>query len=322
LLSGLNPFLHSGVKNMWSLFRKLVSGIEKLEGRELMAVDISVVNGDLYIKGTASGEIAIVDLGDGTLQITESGAGADGSEVVTVESGVSDDIIIRLDSDGSSTNDIVTVDLSAASLAVDKIFASLGEGDNSFSILGGTIGGTVAYSGRSGSDTVSIAKGVVVEGNLLAALGDGENSLSMDGALGRSLGVRGGVDADSVSLGNDSVVAGLAMLLLGDGDNSVEVSGEIDKSLCLQSGSGDDTLTLTESALNEGSVTARLGSGSNSASVDGVIGGDLAIVSLNQEDELVVADNAVIVGDTLLGAGEQFEGRRRGRGGMHAHSHR
>lgn len=303
--------------------RKLNVGFEQLENRELMAVDISVVRGDLYIKGTAAGEIAIVDLGDGTLQITQEGAAEDGSDIVTVQSGVTDDIFIRLDSDGSETNDAVSIDLTEGSVAVDQIFASLGAGDNSFSILGGTVGGSVAYSGRSGADTVSIAAGVAIEGNLLASLGDGDNSLSLDGSVDRSLGVKGGTGSDTVSLGSDSLVAGLAMLLLGDGDNSIDVSGEVDRGLCIQTGSGDDTLTLGESALVEGSVRAQLGDGSNSASIDGAISGNLSIVSLNSEDEFVVADSAVIIGDTLLGAGEQFSGRKRGRGGMSPpHSHR
>lgn len=303
--------------------RKLNVGFEQLENRELMAVDISVVRGDLYIKGTAAGEIAIVDLGDGTLQITQEGAAEDGSDIVTVQSGVTDDIFIRLDSDGSETNDAVSIDLTEGSVAVDQIFASLGAGDNSFSILGGTVGGSVAYSGRSGVDTVSIAAGVVIEGNLLASLGDGDNSLSLDGSIDRSLGVKGGTGSDTVSLGRDSLVTGLAMLLLSDGDNSIDVSGEVDRGLCIQTGSGDDTLTLTESALVEGSVRAQLGDGSNIASIDGAISGNLSIVSLNSEDEFVVADSAVIIGDTLLGAGEQFDGRKRGRGGMSPpHSHR
>ena len=109
---------------MLSRHRKLSVGLERLENRELMAVDISVVRGDLYIKGTAAGEVAIVDLGDGTLQITEKGAAEDGSDVVTVQSGVTDDIFIRLDSAGVSTNDAVTLDLSAGSVAIDQVFAA------------------------------------------------------------------------------------------------------------------------------------------------------------------------------------------------------
>lgn len=303
---------------MLSRHRKLSVGLERLENRELMAVDISVVRGDLYIKGTAAGEVAIVDLGDGTLQITEKGAAEDGSDVVTVQSGVTDDIFIRLDSDGVSTNDAVTLDLSAGSVAIDQVFAALGDGDNSFSILSGTIGGTVAYGGRSGADTISVAEGVVIEGNLFASLGDGENSLSMDGSIERSLGVRGGDGNDSIALGTDSLVAGMTMLLVGDGDNSVDISGEIQKGLGILAGSGDDVLTLSESAVVEGSVRAKLGEGTNSATVDGVIGGNLSIVSLNAEDEFVVSDTAVVVGDTLLGAGSQFHGRKRGRGGMSA----
>lgn len=308
---------------MVSRLRNLSIGVERLENRELMAADISVVRGDLYIKGTSAGEIAIVDLGDGTLQITEKGAAEDGSDIVTVKSGVTDDIFIRLDGDGSATSDVVTLDLTKGSVAVDQVFAALGEGDNSFSILGGTIGGTVAYSGRSGVDSLSVAAGVVIQGNLFASLGNGENSMKMEGTIDRSLGVRGGADGDSITLGSDSLVSGKTLILAGDGDNKIDIGGELQKGIWIQAGSGDDTLTLSETSLVEGSVVAQLGDGANSATVDGIIDGNLRIVSLNAEDEFVVSDSAVVMGDTLLGAGEQFSGRKRFRVGMSVpHSHR
>ncbi len=59
--------------------------------------NLSVIDGSLFIEGDAAGEIAIVDLGDGTLQVTESGAAADGGDLVQVVVGVDDDIVINLD---------------------------------------------------------------------------------------------------------------------------------------------------------------------------------------------------------------------------------
>lgn len=83
-------------------------GFEQLESRRVLAAAISVIDGSLFIEGDAAGEIAIVDLGDGTLQVTESGAGADGGDLVQVVVGVDDDIVINLDTSDTDANDMPT----------------------------------------------------------------------------------------------------------------------------------------------------------------------------------------------------------------------
>ncbi len=107
---------------------------ETLENRRVLAAEISVDNGDLLIQGEAAGEISIVDLGDGKLQVTEAGANEDGSDLVQTFEGVNDDIKVLLDQNNAASNDTVNIDLSAGSVQVDRIFASLGGGNNSVSL--------------------------------------------------------------------------------------------------------------------------------------------------------------------------------------------
>ncbi len=148
-----------------------VRRFETLETRRCLAATISVVNGDLLIQGDAVSPIQIVT----ELNATTGGTdfvvkeGVAGTEVARfANTDVTDDIRIYLDTDGTTiTNDDVTIDLSAGTVAIDRIYASLGDGTNSLTLLAGSspfssIRGNLQVRGGSGNDTVTVETGASV----------------------------------------------------------------------------------------------------------------------------------------------------------------
>ena len=70
----------------------------------------------------------------------------------TTLTGVNDDIQIKIDQSAGADN---TVTLDLGTQAVDQIYASLGNGTNSFSVTGGSAASFI-YKGGSGDDTVAL----------------------------------------------------------------------------------------------------------------------------------------------------------------------
>lgn len=299
--------------------RRLGEGLERLESRSLLAADISVDQGDLIVQGTADGPISIVDLGDGTLQVIQQGAGEEGADLITVESGVTDDILIRLQPSEESGAIQVSLDLSKRSVSVDQVMARLGSQENQLELVGGTIRGSLFYQGGSGSDALRLKDGSIVERSVIAVLGDGSNSVELGGEIQRGVSLRGGLDEDTIELLATAWIQGMVLIQAGDGTNTVENSGQVAGSFVFLGGAGNDSLELDEDASIEGSFLARLGAGTNAATIDGAIGGNLAIVSRNAEDSLNVSSTAILGGETWLGAGEEFWLRRHGRGHGRGH---
>ncbi|MDA8745806.1 hypothetical protein N9N28_14330 [Rubripirellula amarantea] len=259
-------------------------GLEGLETRRVLAAAISVVEGSLLIEGDAEGEISIVDMGDGTLEVTEAGAGENGEDLVEIVRGVTDDIVITLDSDGIDADDVVSIDLSANSVVVDTIFAALGGGDNSLSVEGGTISGSLVVRAGSGSDSVAIVEATTIQENVELSLGDGNNAISIDGSVGNNLAIRNGDGDDTVSLGETSQIDGGAIIGLGNGENSAEISGQIAADLNLFSGVDDDTINLLATAIVEGNVSLSLGEGENSLINNATIYGEVMEGDLMEGD--------------------------------------
>ena len=70
----------------------------------------------------------------------------DNGEVVTTVEGITDDIRVTLDSDGTATDDHVILNLDTQ--AVDEVFIQLGQGNNTFELRGGVDPGIVTVHGR------------------------------------------------------------------------------------------------------------------------------------------------------------------------------
>ena len=322
---------------------------EALENRLFLAVTASVTDGgDLIVEGDADGAVEIVAVSEGAYRVTDNGVVI--ADETTLQ-GVTDDIHIKLDSSALGTNDTVMLDL--AGQTVDRVYAALGDGDNSFELLGGTVRGLV-YRGGDGIDSVALS--AAIESRAMVSLGDGDNDLAVNEDVG-NLAVYGGDDADLVTIaavvsrglhamlgagdnsltlagtieghllvsardGVDTVtvaegatVGASAKISLGDGDNSATVAGTVDGNVAYDGGDGNDSVTLVQTAVIAGSFFGRLGEGDNTLTQAGTVEGDFRVVSANEDDTVDITDTAVIGGETDLGLGEQQDGRGRCFGG-------
>ncbi len=274
--------------------------IETLEIRNLLAATVSVSDGDLLITGEATGDISIVDLGDGKLQVTETGAASDGTDLVQTFEGVTDDIRINLDSGSANADDSVSIDLSANSVAIDRIFAALGGGNNALSFSKGSISGNFVYRGGSGNDSVTVGQDASVAKSAYLALGAGDNSTTIDGSVAGNV-LFGAKDGDdSVAIGEDATIGGSVSLLPGNGDNEVEIAGNIERDLNIRGGVDDDTVTLLAEAIVGRTANVALGQGDNSLTVDGTIEGRLKYTGMDGNDTVSISGDAVIGKDTSL----------------------
>jgi hypothetical protein len=313
---------------------------EALENRLCLSVSVAVNDGDLVVSGDADGAVEIVAVSEGAYRVTDNGVLVADETTLT---GVTDDIHIELEESIEGTNDTVTVDLGGQT--VDKVYAELGDGDNSFELVNGTAAG-LNYRGGDGIDSVSLA--ATIESRAIVSLGDGANELTVTGAIG-NLAVHGGDDADLMAIADTAVVSGgvtaqlgdgdnsltlagtvdghllvsardgidtvtvaegatvgrSVKLALGDGDNSATVAGSIDGSLAYNGGDGNDSVSLAASAVIADNFFARLGDGENTVAQAGNVEGDFRVVSANEDDTVDITDAAIIGGTTELGLGEQ-----------------
>ncbi len=86
-------------------------------------------------------------------------------------------------------DDDVTLEL--AGTKVDRVLVDLGDGDNKLTLKSGTVSGSFAFTGGSGSDEVSIDESVQIKRSAYVWLGEGDNSLDVAGKIDRSLIVNG-----------------------------------------------------------------------------------------------------------------------------------
>src|SRR5262249_26383604 len=153
-------------------------GVERLENRYCLTVAVTVDNGDLVVSGDADGAVEITAVDATTYQVKDNGV------VVATEQNVNDDIRIGIDATAGANNQ-VTIDL--AGQAVNKIMADLGNGDNSLLVKGGTVHGNLTFTGGTGNDQLQLAAGTTVEKSVIAKMGEGDNSVSVDGSITRDL---------------------------------------------------------------------------------------------------------------------------------------
>lgn len=263
---------------------------EPLENRICLTVSASVVDGDLVVTGDADGAVEIVAVGEGTYQVSDAGVVVADATVLT---DVTDDIRIRLESSSTGTDDTVSLDL--GDQTVDRIYADLGDGNNLFEFVSGTAhsltyrggsggdsvslagtinsramvslgsgdndltlsgeAGSLSVRGGDGADFVSIATSGIVDDNVTAHLGNGDNSLDVAGSIGGNLRVSGWDGADIVSLAETAVIADSVYASLGLGDNLFTHSGTIQGDLTVGSLNANDTFTVSDTAVVNGTTS-------------------------------------------------------------------
>jgi hypothetical protein len=268
-------------------------GFESLESRYCLSVAAVVDNGDLVVSGDAEGPVAIVAAADGTFSVTDNG--------VEVAAGlaVTDDVRINLDA-SAGANDQVALDLGTAT--VDEVSVKLGAGDNSFSLTGGTITGSLKYFGGADGDTLVVNSEIA--GGVYARLGAGENIATIDGQIGRDVVIQGGSDDDQVTIDVDAVIARGVSLHLGNGDNEVRIAGDITGGLGVHTGIGKDLLELLASASVGRFLIARLGGGDNDAILAGDVTGGIAVRAGAGNDDLSITADASIGGSVQVKLGD------------------
>jgi hypothetical protein len=263
---------------------------EKLEERRLLAIDVAVIDGDLVISGEANGAVTVRSLEDGSIEVQE------GDKVVANFTDVTDDILIDLDSTGT-IDDTVIIDLDAKS--VDRLMVDLGNGDNQLLIESGKLSGSLLYRGGDGNDLVLLSEDSIIDQNVFAFLGDGDDQVTLDGTVNRSVIVRGGDGDDTVEFGETSEVGRVANLDLGMGNNNAVIAGQIEKGLKYRGGDDNDSIQIKESASIYSNVSLNLGDGDNLVSHKGDIDGNLVVKSMNSKDTVVVDESAIVSGRTI-----------------------
>ena len=316
---------------------------EALESRIYLAATAVVDDGDLVISGDAEGDIEIVAVGSGAYEVSEGGVViADSTEL----QGITDDIRIVLEATTNSTDDDVLLDLGGE--AVDRVYANLGGGNNTFGVTGGSAA-NILYRGGDGIDDVEIDSTIdrfawiclgegdngltvnsdigrlfvrggndadnvalselAIVGSASIRLGEGSNQLIHEGAVEGRLKVRGGDGGDVVTVGENAMVDDSVQLHLGNGTNTTTVEGFVGRSVGYKGGDGDDTLTVSATAEVVDNVHTKLGEGENSVTVNGTVDGDVDVLSANAEDESRIAvDEGNVAGEVSLRPGEQTAG--------------
>lgn len=167
-------------------------GFESLESRTMLASSASVVAGALMVNSDVASVLLIKQTGANAWNVTDNGAPVSGGAF----SGVTGNIIIQT----SANDDQVTVDLQN-NTAPKSVQANLGNGNNQFSLLNGSVRQNVLLYGGTGNDSVALTNLRTGPATSLL-LGDGNNSVNFNSGNYGSVYVGTGVGDDAVVLGD------------------------------------------------------------------------------------------------------------------------
>jgi hypothetical protein len=274
-------------------------GCEALEYRRLLTVSVAVDNTNLVLTGTADGAVQISATDTtGTFDVYDAGT------LVTTASGITGMIKVKLDDAAGSPDNSLAIDLGAA--AVDRVMVDLGDGENLFTLSGGTIDNSVLYKGGSGADNVTISATTTIGRNVYANLKDGDNTFELAGTVQRGLFVEAGNGNDNVTIAAGATVGRGASINVGSGDNQVMLAGTINGGVMVRGGDGVDNLQILSGAQIGGSVYAALGSGDNVLTSAGTIDGSLNYDGRDGNDTVTITSDA-LVGRSVhvrMGAGD------------------
>ena len=270
---------------------------EYLENRMCLAVAAAVTDeGDLLVEGGSDGPVEILGTGEEGFEVYEDG------ELVAAVTGVTGGLRIQMIDEGTAAEDNVSVDLNGQ--AVDRVIADLGNGENHLVISDGVVEGGVHYVGGDDNDTLRIGSDLTTGGTVVARMGEGDNSLVVEGELGRHLFIGGGNGGDSVQITETAAVAGGVHGRLGDGMNRFAVAGSIEGHLRVRGGIDDDLVELLAGASVGRSVSVSAGDGSNALTIAGSVGRGLRYNGLGGDDVVNVADTASIAESATIRLGE------------------
>jgi hypothetical protein len=290
--------------------KKIVDEIrfEKLEDRVCLSVSATMpVPGLLQVSGQAEGLVQILesseaDALDTSLQVRDDG------QLAGSFSGV-EQIRILLDMlPGAASDDHVQIHLGPQSL--DKVFAFLGQGNNTFEVSGNFSANHIIFVGGFDNDTMRVdvsTDDLVIEREpapaIVAMFRDGHDQLIVDGHSGW-LFVEGGPGNDHLSIGSTSVVSGISARL-GSGNNRVDLQGRILGNAGLTGAAGNDTFNVHDTATIGGNLIMRLGDGSNTVNLNGSIArhvyvrGGQGMQDINVDSTWIGGNTSVILGNGI-----------------------
>ncbi len=285
---------------MMTMRRNLGRTLERLEDRRLLTVAAEVIDGDLAVTGTPDGNVEIVATGADTFDIWDNG------ELVVALTGVNDDIRVQIDSGDGATDD--TVEMRLAGASVDRVFVDLGDGTNRLILADGATGGSVQFLGGEGDDSLEVYDGVVVGRSLMAFLGDGDNTVDIQGNIQRSLTIYASEGEDLIELGDSSEVGGRVAIRAGGGDNTTLIGGSVAGSLYYRGGGDSDLVDVLATAAIDGRSTLRLGRGDNDLGLNGMFESHVNVVAGEGDDTVSIGELATVNGRVRLrlGAGDDL----------------
>ena len=267
---------------------------EQVENRLCPAVLVDLgSNGDLAVSGDTAGIVAITAIDSDSYQVTEGGA------LVATVDGVSRGIRVDL----GASSDSVTIDL-AGQTVNGTVQINLGGGDNSLTLMHGTINGHLVIQGGVGIDTIAAQNDISVRKNTQIDLGDGDNVATVSGRHFGQLTVQTNTGNDVVTIDADADVAKHAKIRLGGGDNTFSTEGNFARHLFYDGFEGNDTVTILAHALVAWQAKINLGDGINTFTLEGRINRDLMLYAGNGVDTINVLSNARIMRDVHLKLGD------------------
>ncbi|HYV36589.1 MAG TPA: hypothetical protein VE988_12830 [Gemmataceae bacterium] len=298
--------------------------LEKLEDRWCPALTTNLVAGTLSISGAPTGAISIVQDSTtaGTITVSDNGVPV----TATPFTGVNN-LKLKL----TAADDTVSIDLGGKTLA-GKIYADLGNGKNSLTILDGIVGGDLQVQSGSGTDTVVLGDSAVaapaftVTKNTYIDLGDAiddvltvHGNTTLNGYLSAEAANNITLDAASDVKKNVFIVGGTGgntVLLNGTVEGSVDyfspffgvtaganltVGGIVDGSVTFVGTKLADSFTITSAGSVGRSVFAFMGAGDDTLTLHGAVTGGLYLDAGNGANNITL--DSIIGGRTTIYGG-------------------
>ncbi len=195
--------------------------VESLEPRVCLALEVALEGNWLAISGETIGPVEVkveqmpVESGTAPAYVISHNGNEIGAPIFLDEASAG----VQLQLGDSS--DQVTVDLGGES--VSKIYADLGRGDNSLTLINGEVTESLTVRGGDQADKVRLPNSAAVNGLVHLALGEGENLIDIAGAVGLVV-VEPKGGSGTLELDTTAVVDQL-FARIGQGDETATLAG-------------------------------------------------------------------------------------------------
>lgn len=206
------------------------STIASVEGTAIVLSAIGI-GGSLGVKGSKTIEsVALQGLAIGQNSTIDLGGGSDALAVCGNAIGHTLGVTM-----GNGSGTFVAASCDSSSNAA---------GENALVVSGCAIGANFTAKMSSNADD-ALLKGDAIGASGHVDLGQGDNTLAIDGSAIPNLSAKSGKGNDTVTINNTGITD--ATIIAGAGNNSITFTGasHVDDDLTVKTGSGDDTIDLT-----------------------------------------------------------------------------